>query len=112
MVLAIGNIVRLLTRSMYPQVSAQRSWFSNFSLGHSVVEELVFCHALRTAHYQSHNPKRIALDQGATPGDEAGIRALSQQYSVEAKTQEALMMVYEHLQSTQSMIIKSVYQSV
>ena len=27
--------------------------------------------ALRTAHYQSHNPKRIALDQGATPGDEA-----------------------------------------
>ena len=29
--------------------------------------------ALQTAHYQSHNPKRIALDQGATLGDEAGL---------------------------------------
>ena len=28
--------------------------------------------ALRTAHYQSHNPKRIALDQAGTPGDDAG----------------------------------------
>ena len=26
---------------------------------------------LANRNYQSHNPKRIALDQGATPGDEA-----------------------------------------
>ena len=27
--------------------------------------------ALRIAQYQSHNPKRITLDQGVTPRDEA-----------------------------------------
>lgn len=42
MFLAIGNIVRLMSRSMYAQISAQSSWFSTFSLEHSVVEELVF----------------------------------------------------------------------
>ena len=42
MFLAIGNIVRLMTRSMYAQISAQRSWFSTFLLESSVVEELVF----------------------------------------------------------------------
>ena len=31
--------------------------------------------ALRSAHNQSHNPKRTALDQGATPGDEAAALA-------------------------------------
>ncbi|KAL9963329.1 hypothetical protein ACROYT_G032521 [Oculina patagonica] len=40
--LAIGNIVRLMSRSMYAQISVQSSWFSTFSLEHSVVEELVF----------------------------------------------------------------------
>ena len=40
--LAIGNIVRLMSRAMYAQISAQNSWFSNFYLEDSVVEELVF----------------------------------------------------------------------
>ena len=40
--LAIGNIVRLMSRAMYAQISAQNSWFSNFLLEDSVVEELVF----------------------------------------------------------------------
>ena len=43
MFLAIGNIVRLMSRAMFPQISAQNSWFSNFCLDDSVVEELVFC---------------------------------------------------------------------
>ena len=42
MFLAIGNIVRLMSRAMYAQISAQNSWFSNFYLEDSVVEELVF----------------------------------------------------------------------
>ena len=42
MFLAIGNIVRLMSRAMYDQISAQNSWFSNFYLEDSVVEELVF----------------------------------------------------------------------
>ena len=42
MFLAIGNIVHLMTRSMYAQISAQRSWLSTFSRESSVVEELVF----------------------------------------------------------------------
>ena len=42
MCLAIGNIVRLLSRAMYSQISAQNCWFSNFYLEDSVVEELVF----------------------------------------------------------------------
>ena len=42
MFLAIGNIVRLMSRAMYAQISAQNSWFSNFCLEDSVVEELVF----------------------------------------------------------------------
>ena len=41
--LGIGNIVRLMSRAMYAQISAQNSWFSNFYLEDSVVEELVFC---------------------------------------------------------------------
>jgi len=41
MFLAIGNIVRLMSRAMYAQISAQKSWFSNFYLEDSVVEELV-----------------------------------------------------------------------
>ena len=40
--LAIGDIVRLMSRAMYAQISAQNSWFSNFHLENSVVEELVF----------------------------------------------------------------------
>ena len=32
MSLAIGNIVRLTSRAMYAQISAQNSWFSNFCL--------------------------------------------------------------------------------
>ena len=40
--LAIGNIVRLLSRAMYSQISAQNCWFSNVYLEDSVVEELVF----------------------------------------------------------------------
>ncbi|CAH3141245.1 unnamed protein product, partial [Porites lobata] len=42
MFLAIGNIVRLMSRAMYAQISAQNSWFSNFYLEDSVVDELVF----------------------------------------------------------------------
>ncbi|XP_044180060.1 uncharacterized protein LOC122961513 [Acropora millepora] len=42
MFLAIGNIVRLMSRAMYAQISAQNSWFSNFHLEDSVVEELYF----------------------------------------------------------------------
>ena len=42
MFLAIGNIVRFMSRAMYAQISAQNSWFSNFHLEDSVVEELVF----------------------------------------------------------------------
>ena len=42
MFLAIVNIVRLMSRAMYAQISAQNSWFSNFYLEDSVVEELVF----------------------------------------------------------------------
>ena len=42
MFLAIGNIVRLMSRAMYAQISAQNSWSSNFYLEDSVVEELVF----------------------------------------------------------------------
>ena len=42
MFLVIGNIVRLMSRSMYAQILAQNSWFSNFYLEDSVVEELVF----------------------------------------------------------------------
>ena len=42
MFLAIGNIVRLMSRAMYAQISAQNSWFSNFYMEDSVVEELVF----------------------------------------------------------------------
>lgn len=42
MFLAIGNIVRLMSRAMYAQISAQNSWFSNCYLNESVVEELVF----------------------------------------------------------------------
>ena len=42
MFLAIGNIVRLMIRSMYAQISAQRSWFLTFTLQHFAVEELVF----------------------------------------------------------------------
>ena len=30
MFLAVGNIVRLMSRAMYAQISAQNSWFSNF----------------------------------------------------------------------------------
>ena len=40
--LAIGNIARLMSRDMYAQISTQNSWFSNFYLGDSVVEEFVF----------------------------------------------------------------------
>ena len=42
MFLAIGNIVRLMSRAMYSQITAQNSWYSNFCLEDSVVEELVF----------------------------------------------------------------------
>ena len=42
MFLAIGNIVRLKSRAMYAQISAQNSWSSNFYLEDSVLEELVF----------------------------------------------------------------------
>jgi len=42
MFLAIGNIERLMSRAMYAQIRAQKSWFSNFYLEDSVVEELVF----------------------------------------------------------------------
>ena len=42
MFLAIGNIVRLMSRAMYAQISAQNIWFSNFYLEDSVVKELVF----------------------------------------------------------------------
>ena len=34
--------MRLMSRAMYAQISAQNSWFSNFYLEDSVVEELVF----------------------------------------------------------------------
>ena len=40
--LAIGNIVRLMSRAMYSQILAQNSWFSIFYLEDSVVEKLVF----------------------------------------------------------------------
>ena len=53
-VLATGNIVRLMTRSMYPQISAQRSWFSTFSLEHSVGEELVLL-ATPLGHLNGHH---------------------------------------------------------
>ena len=39
--LAIANIERLMSRAMNDQISAQKSWFSNFYLEDSVVEELV-----------------------------------------------------------------------
>ena len=42
MFLAIENIVRLMSRAMYAQISARNSRFSNFHLGDLVVEELVF----------------------------------------------------------------------
>ena len=42
MFLAFGNIVHLMSRAMYTQISAQNSWFSNVRLEDSVVEELVF----------------------------------------------------------------------
>ena len=42
MFLAIGNIVHLMSSAMYAQISTQNSWFSNFHLEDSVVEELVF----------------------------------------------------------------------
>ena len=42
MFLAIGNIVRLMSRATYAQISTQNSWSSNFYLEDSVVEELVF----------------------------------------------------------------------
>ena len=42
MFLAIGNIVRLMSRAMYAQITAQNSWYSNFRLEDSVVEELSF----------------------------------------------------------------------
>ena len=42
MFLATGNIVRLMSPAMYAQISAQYSWFSNFYLEDSFVEELVF----------------------------------------------------------------------
>ena len=41
MFLAIGN-VRLMSRAMYAQITAQNSWYSNFRLEDSVVEELSF----------------------------------------------------------------------
>ena len=42
MFLAIENIVRLMSRAMYAQISAQNSCFSNFYLEDSVVEVLAF----------------------------------------------------------------------
>ena len=42
MFLAISNIVRLMSRAMYAQISAQNFWYSNFHLEDSVVEELIF----------------------------------------------------------------------
>ena len=41
MFLAIGNIARLMSPAMYAQISAQNSWFCNFYLEDSVMEELV-----------------------------------------------------------------------
>ena len=34
--------MRLMSRAMYAQISAKKSWFSDFCLEDSVVEELVF----------------------------------------------------------------------
>ena len=42
MFLAIGNTVRLMSRSMYSQISEQVSWFCPFTLHDSVKSELVF----------------------------------------------------------------------
>ena len=42
MFLAISNIVRLMSRAMYAQISAQNFCFFNFHLEDSVVEELIF----------------------------------------------------------------------
>ena len=57
--LAIGNIVRLMSRAMYAQISAQNSWFSNFYLEDSVVKELVF--------WQSHLIISMAVVFGLSP---------------------------------------------
>ena len=42
MLLAIGNTARLMSRSMYSQISEQVSWFCPFTLHDSVKSELVF----------------------------------------------------------------------
>ena len=42
MFLAIGNTARLMSRSMYSQISEQVSWFCPFTLHDSVKSELVF----------------------------------------------------------------------
>ena len=42
MFLTIGNIMRLMSRAMYAQISAQNFWFSNFHLEDSVLEKIVF----------------------------------------------------------------------
>ena len=55
MFLAIRNIVRLMSRAMYAQISAQNSWLSNFRLKDSVVERLVF----RQSNLDHLNSRRI-----------------------------------------------------
>ena len=42
MLLAIGNTARLMSRSMYSQISEQVSWFCPFTLHDSLKSELVF----------------------------------------------------------------------
>jgi len=42
MFLAIGNTARLMSRSMYAQISEQVSWFCPFTLDDSVKSELLF----------------------------------------------------------------------
>lgn len=42
MLLAIGNTARLMSRSMYSQISEQVSWYCPFTLHDSVKSELVF----------------------------------------------------------------------
>ena len=52
--------MRLMSRVMYAQISAQNSWFSNFYLEDSVVEQLVFWQS-NLDHLNGH-PVQVVQD--------------------------------------------------
>jgi len=73
MFLAIGNFVRLMSRSMYAQISSQSSWCSTLFLEHSAVEELVFWkssldHLNGRRSWFKSSPVRVAYSDGSVTG--------------------------------------------